>query len=249
MNDLQHPDSRSFELVADLYERARPEYPHEALAWVVSKLGLGSDSTIVDLGAGTGKLTRALLATGGHVIAVEPGDAMRAELERALPEVEALRGAAERIPLADRSVDCVAVGQAFHWFRHEEALPELHRVLRPGGGVALLWNSRDQEKPLQQEISDLISPFVPPGRPGHEHWARPLEQSRLFTQPEEAHFPWVQKLDADGLAARIGSVSFVAAAPAEARAELEARLRRVTARLGGVVDFPYVTDVYVSRAV
>jgi SAM-dependent methyltransferase len=249
VNSLQHPQSRSFELVADLYERARPEYPPEAVAWVASKLGLDSGSTIVDLGAGTGKLTRALLGTGGYVIAVEPGDAMRAELQRALPDVEALRGAAESIPLADGSVDCVTVGQAFHWFRHDEALPELHRVLRPGGGLALLWNSRDHDKPVQQEISDLISPFVPPDRPGPERWATTLEQSALFTRTEEAHFPWTQELDADGLAARIGSVSFVAAASAEARAELDARLRTVAARLGGLVDFPYVTDVYVSRAV
>lgn len=248
MNRLQHPDSRSFERVADLYERARPEYPQEAVAWVVSKLGLGSDSTIVDLGAGTGKLTRALLAAGGRVIAVEPGDAMRAELERALPHVEALRGAAESIPLADESVDCVAVGQAFHWFRHDEALPELHRVLRPGGGLALLWNSRDHEKPVQREITELMAPFVP-GRPGPEHWARTLEQSALFTKSEEAHFPFVQELDADGLAARIGSVSFIASAPPDARRELDVRLREVAERLGGAVDFPYVTDVYVSRAV
>jgi hypothetical protein len=102
---------------------------------------------------------------------------------------------------------------------------------------------------VQQEISDLISPFVPPDRPGPERWATTLEQSALFTRTEEAHFPWTQQLDADGLAARIGSVSFVAAASAEARAELDARLRTVAARLGGLVDFPYVTDVYVSRAV
>lgn len=249
VSELQHPEARSFELVADLYERARPEYPDEAVAWVTSKLGLTADSKVVDLGAGTGKLTRALLRTGASVIAIEPGDAMRGELERALPEVEALRGAAEEIPLADASVDCVAVGQAFHWFRHEEALPELHRVLRPGGGLALLWNSRDHLRPVQREISDLISPFVPRDRPGPEHWVEPLVQSPLFTQPEEAHFPWAQLLDADGLAARIGSVSFVAASSPAARAELDARLREVAAKLGGLVDFPYVTDVYVSRAV
>jgi SAM-dependent methyltransferase len=249
VSELQHPDSRSFELVASLYERSRPEYPPEAVGWVASKLDLGGDSTIVDLGAGTGKLTRALISTGAHVIAVEPGDAMRAELERALPEVQALRGAAESIPLADGSVDCVTVGQAFHWFRHGEAMPELHRVLRPGGGLALLWNSRDHAQPLQQEISELIAPFVPPGRHGPTHWARGLEQSSFFSEPEEAHFPWVQQLDAEVLAARIGSISFVAAAPAKKRADLDARLREVASRLGGVVDFPYVTDVYVSRAV
>jgi SAM-dependent methyltransferase len=248
MSELQHPDSRSFELVAGLYEQARPEYPQEAVEWVAAKLELGRDSTIADLGAGTGKLTRALLVTGARVIAIEPGDAMRAELERALPEVAALRGAAEDIPLADASVDCIAVGQAFHWFRHDEAFPELHRVLRPGGGLALLWNSRDHAQPIQQEVGELIQPFVPPGRLGPEHWAQALRESELFTAPEEAHFRWVQKLDADGLAARIGSVSFVAAAAPEAKAELDARLREVATRLGGAVDFPYVTDVYVSRA-
>jgi SAM-dependent methyltransferase len=248
VSELQHPDSRSFELVAELYEQARPDYPQEAIEWVASKLGLGFDSTIVDLGAGTGKLTRALLVTGARVIAVEPGDAMRAELERALPEVEALRGAAENIPLADASVDCIAVGSAFHWFRHDEALPELHRVLRRGGGLALLWNSRDRDQPIHREIGDLIEPFVRRGRPGPEHWADALRRSNLFSAPEEAHFPWVQKLDADGLVARVGSISFIASASPEARAELAGLLRGVAARLGGTVDFPYVTDVYVSRA-
>ena len=249
MSELQHPDSRSFELVADLYERARPGYPQEAIDWAAGKIGLGSASTVLDLGAGTGKLTRALIETGARVIAVEPGDTMRAALEHALPDVEARRGAAEEIPLPDQSVDCVAVGQAFHWFRHDEAMPELYRVLRPGGGLALLWNSRDQEAPLQREISALISPFVPPDRSDRDRWPDALEESQLFTQIEEAHFKFVQELDADALCARIGSTSFVAAASIEARRELDARLRDVVARLGGLVAFPYVTDVYVSFAV
>jgi SAM-dependent methyltransferase len=248
VSELQHPDARSFELIAGLYERARPGYPQEAIDWVAGKLGLGGASTVLDLGAGTGKLTRALVETGARVIAVEPGDAMRAELEHALPDVEALRGAAEDIPLPDRSVDCVAVGQAFHWFRHDEAMPELHRVLRPGGGLALLWNSRDPEAPLQQEISALISPFVPPDRSERDRWPKPLEESTLFTQIEEAHFKFVQELDADALSARIGSTSFVAAAPVEARRDLDLRLRDVVERLGGLVAFPYVTDVYLSFA-
>jgi SAM-dependent methyltransferase len=246
VSELQHPDARSFELIAGLYER--PGYPQEAIDWVAGKLGLGGASTVLDLGAGTGKLTRALVETGARVIAVEPGDAMRAELEHALPDVEALRGAAEDIPLPDRSVDCVAVGQAFHWFRHGEAMPELHRVLRPGGGLALLWNSRDPEAPLQQEISALISPFVPPDRSDRDRWPKPLEESTLFTQIEEAHFEFVQELDADALSARIGSNSFVAAAPVEARRDLDLRLRDVVERLGGLVAFPYVTDGYVSFA-
>ena len=203
---------------------------------------------MLDLGAGTGKLTRSLLTTGARVVAVEPGGAMLAELRRAVPDAEALHGAAEAIPLPDDSVDAIAVGQAFHWFRHDESLPELHRVLRPGGGIALLWNSRDQDAPLQRTVSELIDPFVRPGRAVAPNSSRFLAQSELFGPLEERRFSFVQELDADGLAGRIMSISFVAAAPAERRAELEQELRKLVAASGGSVAFPYVTDVYVSRA-
>ena len=217
MSDLQHPESRSFELVADVYQRSRPSYPQEAIDWIAAKLGLGSGTTVLDLGAGTGKLTRALVETGARVIAVEPGDAMRAELERALPEVEALRGAAEDIPLPDQSVDCVAVGQAFHWFRHDEAIPELHRVLRPRGGVALIWYSRDPDNPLYDEIGDLIAPFVPPDRPDEDEWPKPLGESELFGLLEERRFSFVQELDTDTVAERTSSL-VAAVAPVSERA-------------------------------
>jgi len=249
VSELQHPDSRSFELVADVYERARPGYPSEAVDWVAERLDLRPGRTVLDLGAGTGKLTRGLLDTGARVIAVEPGDAMRAELERAAPGAEALRGSAEDIPLRNASVDAIAVGQAFHWFRHDVAIPELHRVLRRGGGVAVLWNSRDPDAALHQEIGKLIEPFIPPDRPDSEEWAQLLEESELFGPLEERRFSFVQELDADMLAERIASVSFVAAAPAAARRELDERLRRVAESLGGRVDFPYLTDAYVSFAV
>jgi SAM-dependent methyltransferase len=249
VSELQHPDSRSFELVADVYERARPGYPAEAVAWISERLDLRPGRTVLDLGAGTGKLTRALLETGAQVVAVEPGDAMRAELERAAPGAEALRGSAEDIPLPSASVDAIAIGQAFHWFRHDVAIPELHRVLREGGGVALLWNSRDPDAPLHQEIGKLMAPFMPPGRRDSEEWHRELAQSELFGPLEERRFSFVQELDANQLADRIASVSFVAAAPAAARRQLDDQLRRVAQRLGGRVDFPYLTVAYVSFAV
>lgn len=249
MSELQHPQSRSFELVADVYERARPEYPAEAVAWIVQELDLRPGRTVLDLGAGTGKLTRALVPTGAQVIVVEPGEQMLAELRRVLPDVEVRLGGAEAIPLADDSVDAVTVGQAFHWFRHDEAVPELHRVLRPGGAVALVWNSRDQERPLQRELSELIKPFVPEGRLPVGDSAKALARSDLFGAVERRAFPFVQQLDADGVADRIASVSFVAAAAPERRADLDRRLREIVAAEGGVVDFAYVTEVYVSRAV
>ena len=246
--DLQHPQSRSFELVADLYERARPEYPSEAIEWIAHALDLRTGRTVLDLGAGTGKLTRALVPTGAHVIAVEPGEQMLSQLRAVLPDVEAIRGGAEAIPLDDDSVDAVTVGQAFHWFRHDEAIPELHRVLRRGGGIALIWNSRDQERPLQRELSSLIRPFIPAGRPPVGHSAKALASSPLFGEVEERRFPFAQELDTETFVARIASVSFVAAAPPEKRARLEERLREVADAAGGVVEMAYVTEVFLTRA-
>jgi SAM-dependent methyltransferase len=246
--DLQHPDSRGFELVADLYERARPEYPAEAVAWIVERLDLHAGRTVLDLGAGTGKLTRALLHSGAHVIAVDPGQAMLAELRRVLPDVEAQVGGAEAIPLPDDSVDGITVAQAFHWFRHDEALPEMRRVLRPDGGVALIWNARDQESRVAHSVNELLAGFVPPERAAPGTWSDELRASDLFGALEERRFRFTQTLDADTFADRILSISFVAAAPAEQRAELERKLRALVTTHGGRIELAYVTDVYVSYA-
>jgi SAM-dependent methyltransferase len=248
VSELQHPDSRAFELVADLYERARPDYPRDAVAWLAEELELRKGRTVLDLGAGTGKLTRRLLETGARVVAVEPGDAMRAELVRAVPGVRTLRGSAEDIPLPDDSIDAVTVGQAFHWFRHEEALPEIHRVLKAEGGIGLIWNSRDQDAALQREVNEVLESLLPPDRAVAGLSSRALEESELFGPVEERRFRFSEELDAGALADRIASISFVAAAPPEERARIDSRLRAIVQKLGGRVDFPYVTAVYVSRA-
>jgi SAM-dependent methyltransferase len=248
VSDLQHPDSRSFELVADVYERARPGYPAEAVAWVAEQLELTKGRTVLDLGAGTGKLTRDLVETGADVIAIEPGDAMLEQLEQSVVGTRVLRGGAEAIPLPDASVDAITIGQAFHWFRHEEAVPELHRVLRPHGGVALLWNSREGEAPLQKEVGELIAPWVKRDRQAPDSWKK-LRLGGLFGPVEEREFEFVDELDEDALAERIASISFIAAAPEAARRELDVAVREVVRRRGGRVDFPYVTAVYVSFAV
>jgi ubiquinone/menaquinone biosynthesis C-methylase UbiE len=249
VSELQHPDSRSFEQVADLYERVRPEYPEDAVAWIVDELDLRPGRTVLDLAAGTGKLTRQLLASSADVIAVEPGEAMLAELRRAVPNVRAFSGAAERIPLGDDSVDAITVGQGFHWFRFDEALAEMHRVLRTSGGVALLWNNRDQGDELQREVTKLMEPFVPAGRAASYDASKHLRESSLFGPVEERNFRFAQELDADGLVGRILSISFIAAAPHERRAELERLLLEVADARGRTFAFPYVTSVYVSRAV
>jgi ubiquinone/menaquinone biosynthesis C-methylase UbiE len=123
-----HPVARGFEQAADVYERARPDYPEAALDWIVDSLGLSPGARVVDIGAGTGKFARQLAARALHVTAVEPIGEMRAVLERAVPEVDALAGTAEAIPVEDASADAVTAAQAFHWFDAERALPEMYRV-------------------------------------------------------------------------------------------------------------------------
>ncbi len=138
------PQAARFGDVADRYERARPLYPQAALSELAARCGLRSGTPVVDLGAGTGKLTRQVAALGTDVVAVEPAAGMRRRLEAEVPGVPVLDGTAEDIPLPDASVEVVTAGQAFHWFDTRRALDEIARVLRPNGWLALLWNERPE---------------------------------------------------------------------------------------------------------
>ena len=129
---------------AEAYIRGRPEYPAAVQDWLRDDLALGAGKTVLDLGAGTGKFLPHLRATGAAVIAVEPVPAMRAQLTQRNPGIEAMAGTAEDIPLADGAVDAIVCAQAFHWFANPAALAEIHRVLKPGGALGLIWNVRDE---------------------------------------------------------------------------------------------------------
>src|SRR6185312_10500269 len=165
--------------------RGRPDYPAAAIAKIVERLGLRPGRTVLDLAAGTGKLTRLLVPSGANVLAVEPVREMRAELERRVPGVATLGGTAERIPMNDGFLDAVTVGQAFHWFDAPRALREIHRVLRPGGGLALIWNARDERDPLQAALSEIIDPLegdTPRRKQGN--WKTLLAESGLYERTE-----------------------------------------------------------------
>jgi SAM-dependent methyltransferase len=226
---------------AEAYELGRPGYPAAAL----EPLRLSSSMTVLDLAAGTGKLTRALAESGASVIAVEPVAEMRA----ALPEsVRALDGTAEAIPLEDASVDLVTVAQAFHWFDGPAALREIHRVLMPGGRLALLWNRRGEDDPVNRAIDALIEPYrmgTPTLR--GDAWRAAFEHTALFGPLSEHVVENEQVLDADGLAARICSISFIARLPEPERAGLLARARELTA--AGPVTVPYRTEVHVCDVI
>jgi SAM-dependent methyltransferase len=248
VSELQHPLSRSFEDIADLYERTRPTYPADAVDWLANQLGIDATATVLDLGAGTGKLTRLLTQRGVHVIAVEPGPEMLARLQRVVPEAEAILGAAEKIPLATDTVDAVVCGQSFHWFRLGEALPEIRRVLRSGGGLGLIWNLRDPEDPLQNEITELLDPFVPSGRVQEQPSVAGVVRDAFGEVPTYV-VSFEDDLDADAVVDRIASISFVAAAPETEQRELEASLRALVAVRGGRVPFRYLTEAYVTFTV
>jgi SAM-dependent methyltransferase len=158
--------------------------------------------------------------------------------------VEAVDGVAEDLPFADGSVDVVTVAQAFHWFDHARALPELHRVLRPGGWLALFWNMRDLENPLQRGVEDLLRPFrgdVVPQRQGR--WRAPLAESTLFGPEESRFFRYEQQFTVQNLCDRVASTSFVAMLPSHERADLLARVAALASGLEEPFLFPYETEV------
>lgn len=150
---------KGFAKEAQAYSRGRPEYPPALDQWLRDDLKLDGTRTVVDLGAGTGKFTPRLLATGAHIIAVEPISEMLDQLTRALPKVVVRTGTAEHIPLNDGVVDAVVCAQSFHWFATKTALKEIHRVLRPGGFLGLVWNVRDESVDWVAAMTDIMTPF------------------------------------------------------------------------------------------
>ena len=227
---------------ADAYERSRPGYPDEAIQHLVAHLA--ARARVLDLAAGTGKLTRPLLASGLDVVAVEPVAEMRAGLPAT---VRALDGTAEAIPLAEGSVDAVAVGQAFHWFDGEKALDEIHRVLRPRGMLGLIWNRRLEDDPVNRRITELLEPYrgeMPTHR--HDAWRSAFERTALFQALEERVFANEQVLDAEGMEGRIGSISFIAALEPYERSRVLERARSLVG--DGTVVVPYRCEVQVWRA-
>jgi SAM-dependent methyltransferase len=249
VSDLHHA-TRGFADGAAVYERGRPSYPPAAIDRIVSALDLRPGRTVLDLAAGTGKLTRLLVPSGANVIAVEPVREMRQELERRVRGIAALAGTAERLPLVDRSVDAVTVGQAFHWFRPDEALHEMHRVLVPGGGVALIWNARDERHAVQAALSEVFDPLEgdTPRRKQRE-WRSLLADSGLFERCERALFEHEQIVDEQGLVERVTSISFIAAAPQQVRDDVEEQVRAIARNAEQPIRLPYMTELYLGYAV
>jgi ubiquinone/menaquinone biosynthesis C-methylase UbiE len=213
MSDSHEDQARSFDRVAGIYQNARPSYPAAAVEWV---LEAAPGLRVVDLAAGTGKLTEVLVAAGAEVTAVEPLANMRAELERALPGVRAVAGTAERIPLPDASADALLVGQAFHWFDAPAALAEIARVLVPGGVLGLVWNLRDETVPWVAELTVALRGARDVLTASRNISERPLESERL-TAVERREFPNPVRFDRARLREWAASTSRIAVLPEDER--------------------------------
>jgi ubiquinone/menaquinone biosynthesis C-methylase UbiE len=201
MSEQQRDPARSFGGVADAYDRGRPTYPLKAAAWLTSDQPV----TVLELGAGTGKLTRQLVELGHDVHATDPDPAMLALLERNLPQVRVSQAPAEEIPAGDRSYDVVVSAQAFHWFDLDRALPEIARVLKPRGRLALAWNERDERIPWVRRLGAIIGTQEQLTDPSDV-----LERSKLFGEVERATYTNRQLVDRESIQDLVRSRSNVA---------------------------------------
>lgn len=229
------------------YERARPGYPPVIVEILDQQLELGPGATICDLAAGTGKFTRLLVGRGWDVVAVEPVAGMRSKLVEAVPGVRILDGAAEAIPMPGASVDAVTVAQAFHWFELDRALAEIRRVLRPGGGLAIVFNPRDEREPWVARMSTVIRWHRrTAARYQSTDWSSVLGAAG-FGPVGHVALEWIQPMTRDLLASRVRSISYIAAAHP---AERQRYVKEVLALVEGLdepFDLPYVTDAWVAR--
>jgi len=232
-----HATSWRSEDAGATYERGRPDYPADAVAFIAALV----DGRVLDLAAGTGKLTRSLAPRVQGLLAAEPMAGMRRQFRAALPDVPLLAANAEHLPVADGALGAITVAQAFHWFRADDALTEAHRVLRPGGRLVLVWNKRDMTVPWIRRMTEILDRYerLAP-REDMDAWRPAFDRTELFAPLQQRSFRHEQRLGS--LVDRVGSMSFVIVLPPEERAELLAEIE-------GLVDerpihMLYDTHVY-----
>ena len=227
--------SLSFGSAAAAYERGRPSYPPEAIDWLLP----ANAREVLDLGAGTGKLTTRLVERGLDVVAVDPIPEMLEVLRASLPETRALLGTAEEIPLADNSVDAVLVAQAWHWVDPQRAIPEVARVLRPGGRLGLVWNTRDERLGWVRELGRII------GSDGDRHRTK-VALPEPFTETARHQVEWTNYLTPQALIDLVASRSYCITSPAEVRSKTLDQVRQLLATHPALANMnglalPYIT--------
>ena len=235
MTESQRDRSLSFGSEAAAYERGRPSYPPEAIDWLLPP----GARDVLDLGAGTGKLTTRLVERGLDVVAVDPIAEMLELLSSALPDTPALLGTAEQIPLPDNSVDAVLVAQAWHWFDLDRAVAEVARVLRPGGRLGLVWNTRDERLGWVKDLGRII---------GHENdpFNEEVSLPAPFTDVARHHIEWTNYLTPQALIDLVASRSYCITSPAEVRTRTLHQVRELLATHPALANssglaLPYIT--------
>lgn len=256
MNSKIHEKAAAgFSQAADSYERGRPEYPETAINFLVENMPIENGMTVLELGAGTGKLTKALLPFGAKLIALEPVAEMREKLKANAPGAEVMDGVAEKIPLADGSVDVVLVAQAFHWFKGPQALKEIYRVLKPDGVLALIYNVRDARVPWVAQMSEILD--------AHEgttpqyrtmEWKRAFEETDLFSSLTVEQFTHSQTGDLEMILDRVRSISYVAAMPTDERNKILQQVKKLIESHPNTsgkseIRMPYITNIFCSEKI
>lgn len=238
---------------ADLYERARPAYAPSAVAFAVEELGVRHGSRVVDLAAGTGKLTRQLVDTGADLLAVEPLEGMRGAFTRVLPGVPVVEGYAEVLPLPGNSIDAVFAGQAWHWFDSAKALAEVTRVVIPGGGLALLWNDYDTRVSwVRQYAAIRRSAFAETLSLHFGDWKQAFTERDDWTRVVREVFRHTTRVSRQGVVERMLSSSAVAVQSSIARDGVASRIQTLLdqneeTRDRDKIEIPYQTQVFVTR--
>lgn len=237
--------ARAFDLMADTYDRARPSYPDDAVDWLLSGEGAIDAPRVLELGAGTGKLTEQLLARGCRVVATDPSEAMLSRLAARAPRAARLAARAEQVPVGDHACDLVVAAQAFHWFDAPAVLDEIARVLAPGGRIAVVWSSRDERIPWVKRLGKIV------GTPARqEDPTEALDESGMFESVERATFRFWQPMTQESLRDLVASRSNVALMSGRDRDRVLEEVDELYDGYGRGADgmlLPYVTTVCRTR--
>jgi SAM-dependent methyltransferase len=232
---------------SDLYERARPDYSSESVAGLTRALGIAAGTRVLDVASGTGKLTRSLAAAGAHCVAVEPSAAMRASFASVLPDVVQVGADAERLPIGDATFDAVTVAQAFHWFDPANALAEFARVLRPGGGLALIWNERDESDPMVAELTRISKWDVHQPYPVGKDFGQVVDRVGGFGPVTRTRYRFTQSLDRTAFVEQVASRSYIAVLPEDRRRAILDGVAALAVTLEEPIGLPYLVNLFCTR--